>query len=101
ADQWSRRGRGQQIVCEAGGLQLALSVVAELFKKSAAEALDHAADQLALDDKRVERAANIRSDVIALDRNCTGLDIHRDLGRMDRKNARPARHRTDVGSRRE
>src|SRR5438270_2013072 len=75
------RGR-QQIIGQGHAKWLAALVVAEFFVERAAETLHETADQLALDQHRVDRPADIVGKQKALNRGLSGISIdpdHADL----------------------
>ena len=74
------RRRHQQIFGERRGDRLAVVVEAHPFEERVADAVHDAADDLALDHHRIDRAAAIMREDEALDRDPAGLDIDLDLG---------------------
>ena len=78
--------RDQQIIGEVGGQGLAVFVEHHPFIERVADAVRGAADQLAVDDHRVEDAAAIVRQDVAEDPHSAGLYIDLDL-----------RHRRSVG----
>ncbi len=70
--------RRQQIVGEGGRQRVAALVVGEFLEQRAAQALREAADDLSAHQRRVDGAADVIGDDVALDRNAAGLavDLH-------------------------
>src|SRR5205823_7925224 len=56
----------QEVVHERGGYELAVVVVAELLEQRAADTLGDAADDLALDEQRVDRPADVVGDAVPM-----------------------------------
>ncbi len=73
---------GHQVVREGDRQRLAALVVEEFLEQSAAEPLRKAAGDLALDQHRIDRAADVVGDEIALDRHAAGVAVHLGDGDM-------------------
>ena len=72
----------QQIVGKGGGDGLRLFVVAHPFEQRVADRVRDAADELALDDHRIDDAAAVVDHDIAQDAHAAGLDVDLDLDGM-------------------
>ena len=75
---------GDHVVDEAGGQKLAVIVVDEFLEQRRADALRHAAMDLAVDDHRIDDPAAILGDHVFQDLHEAGcgIDLHRgDVGR--------------------
>ena len=71
---------GQQVVGERGGERLALRVEGHLLVERGADALRRAAEDLAVDDHRVDQHAAVLDDDVVEDLDLAGLGIDRDDG---------------------
>src|ERR1700716_1390746 len=72
-----------QVIGEAGGQRIAALVVEKFLVERAAEPLGEAADDLSLDQDRIDGTADVVADDVALDRHAAGLAVHanhRDMG---------------------
>ena len=77
------RQRRHQVIGEGDGERIAVLAIGELLEERAAEALDGAADELALEHHRIDGAADIVGDHQALDSDAAGAGIdahHREMG---------------------
>ena len=75
-------GQGQQIFAVIGGLRLAVLVIDHPLEQRIADAMDHAAPDLAIDQHRVDQRAAIMGNDIAQDLDRAGFDIHLDLAQI-------------------
>ena len=66
---------GQQIIGEGDGERIAALAVGEFLEQRAAEALRVAADDLAVHQRRIDGAADVIGDAIALDRDAAGFAV--------------------------
>ena len=78
-DRGLARGR-QQVVDERAGQQLPVILVGELLQQRPPDALHQSSDDLALDEHRVDRAADVIGDPVAVDLDAAGLAIDLDRG---------------------
>src|SRR5262245_16690751 len=76
--------RGEhQIVGEGGRERLTTVVIDELLRQRAAEPLSEAADELAFDQLRIDRAADVVGNRVALDLDAPGGAVDGDNRSMD------------------
>ena len=76
---------GHRVLDERAGAQLAVLVVGELLEQRPADALRGAAVHLALDERGVQRAADVLGDDVAQQRHGAGLAVHADVARDARR----------------
>src|SRR5438093_9222990 len=88
---WELIGLGDRVVHEARGQELAVLVVDDRFHEPGADRLGSAALELALDDRRIDRAAGVVDDRIGEepDRARLHLDLHDGRVRSERPRDRP------------
>ena len=68
-------GRGNEVVHEGGGQQLAVFIVHDLFVKSVANALGHASHDLTIHDEGVDDGATVMDRNITMDFDLEGFGI--------------------------
>src|SRR5882724_4588839 len=82
-DLWHLTTSRHQIVGKARCQRLAILVIDELLEQGSADALRHPADDLTLDQHRIDGTADSIADQIALDRDPAGQWINSHLSNMD------------------